>query len=157
MNYDQFLETLKSSDWTVPNRSFACTTVGEVWQIAFIRMGGKFQRPGKVTFVICVRSKNLRNVEGEHQAVEKEPHSYPFKLTLDDIGRRRFEYQCKLNSYDMSEVGMTDDWHIVQRALEITIPTWLGSYTQSSLAEEIAKNGDGGYIEKIWLEDLSAD
>ena len=44
-----------------------------VWQIYFIRMGGKFQKPGIVTFVICVRSANLRNLDGEHQEVEKEP------------------------------------------------------------------------------------
>lgn len=107
-----------------------------------------------MTFVICVRSTNLRNLEQEHREVEKEPHSYPFKLTLYEIGKRRFEYQCKLSSYEMSEIGMADDWSDVIRALEVSIPTWLVSYNQSALAQEITENGEDGYIEKIWLEDL---
>lgn len=154
MDYDQFLETLGSSGWTVPNRSFACKTFYDIWQIAFIRMRGRFQRPGKITFVICVRSTNLRNLEQEHREIEKEPHSYPFKLTIDEIGKQRFEYQCKLNNYEMSEVGMADDWSNVLRALEDSIPTWLVSYSQSTLAQEIAKNGEDGYIEQIWIADL---
>lgn len=155
MDYVQFLETLRSSDWTVPNRSFACKTHYGIWQIAFIRMGGRCQSPGKVTFVICVRSTNLRNLEQEHREIEKEPHSYPFKLTIDEIGKQRFEYQCKMNNYEMSEIGIADDWSNVLRALEVSSPTWLVSYSQSALAQEIAKNGEDSYIEKIWLEDLT--
>lgn len=156
MDYDQFLETLKSNDWSVPNRSFACRTIGGVWQISFIRMGGKFQQPGMVTFVICVRSTNLRNLEGEHQEIEKGPHSYPFKLTLAEIGNRRFRYQSKLNNYQMTDFAMTDDWSVVLRALETDLPTWLDSYSLSALAKDIARRGEDGYIEKIWLEDLAA-
>lgn len=155
MDYDHFLETLKSNNWSVPNRSFACKTVDGDWQISFIRMGGKFQKPGTVTFVICVRSTNLRNLEGARQEIEKEPHSYPFKLTLAEIGKRRFRYQSKLNNYKMTDLGMNDDWSTVQRALEMVLPNWLGSYSQSALAKDIAKRGKDGYIEKIWLEDLS--
>ena len=155
MDYDQFLETLGSGDWTVPNRSLAYKTVDGIWQIAFIRMGGKFQSPGTVTFVICVRSTNLRNLEGERREIEKEPHCYPFKLTLDEIERRRFEYQCKLNNYEKSEIKMADDWSNVLRALEVSIPTWLISYSQAALAQEISENGEDGYIERIWLEDLA--
>ena len=156
MDYDQFLESLTSNGWTVPNRSFACKTFGNAWQVAFIRMGGKFQSPGNVTFVVCVRSTNLRNLDGERSETEKEPHSYPFKFTLDDIRKRRFKYQCQLNSYEMSDFGMTDDRSEILRAIETTIHTWLTTYSRSALAEEIAKYGEDGYIEKIWLEDLSA-
>jgi hypothetical protein len=156
VNYDQFLETLESNNWTVPNRSFACKTVNGIWQISFIRLGGKFQQPGMVAFVICVRSTNLRNLEGEHQEIEKEPHSYPFKLTLAEVGKHRFRYQSKLNNYKSTDRSMTDDWSAVLRALEIVLPTWLSSYSLSALAKDIAKRGEDGYIERIWLEDLSA-
>lgn len=155
MEYGQFLETLKLHNWSVPNRSFACKKVDGIWQISFIRMGGKFQKPGTVTFVVCVRGTNLRNLEGERQEIEKEPHSYPFKLTLAEIGKRRLTYQSQLNNYRMTDLAMTEDWSAVLRALEIVLPTWLGSYSLAELAEDIAKHGEGGYIEKIWLEDLS--
>jgi hypothetical protein len=156
VDYDQFLEALKSNDWSVPNRSFAYKTFDGVWQISFIRMGGRFQKPGTVTFVICVRSTNLRNLDGEHQEVEKEPHSYPFKLTLAEIDKRRLKYQSKLNNYEMTDLAMTGDWSAVLRALEEVLPEMLGSYSQAALAKDIAKRGEDGYIEKIWLEDLSA-
>lgn len=156
MDYDQFLETLRSNNWSVPNRSFAYKKVDGVWQISFIRMGGKFQKPGTITFVVCVRGTNLRNVEGERRNIEKEPHSYPFKLTLAEISKQRFKYQSQLNNYKMTDLAMTDDWSAVLRALEIVVPTWLGAYSLSELAKDIAKRGEDSYIEKIWLEDLSA-
>lgn len=56
----------------------------------------------------------------------------------------------------MSEFGVVDDWSEILRAVELTIPTWLNTYSQAALAKEIAKNGEDGYIEKIWLEDLSS-
>ena len=156
MDYDQFLETLSSNDWTVPNRSFACKILGNGWQVAFVRMGGKYQRPGKITFVVCVRSMNLRNLDGERNEIEKEPHSYPFKFTFDDIRKHRFKYQCKLNNYELSEFGIAEDWSEILRAIEIAIPTWLNTYSQTALAGEIAKKGEDGYIERIWIEDLSS-
>lgn len=100
-----------------------------------------------VTFVVCVRSANLRNLEGIRSDLEKEPHSYPFKLTLDDLRKRQFRYQCKLSNYEMSEFGVVDDWSEILRAVELTIPTWLNTYSHAALAKE---------IEKIWLEDLSS-
>lgn len=156
MNYDQFLETLKSNHWSVPNRSFAYKTIDGAWQISFIRMGGKFQKPGMVTFVVCVRSANLRNLNGERREIEKEPHSYPFKLTLAEISERRFTYQSKLNNYEMTDLAMTGDWSDLLQALDVALPTWLASYSQSGLAEDIAKRGEDAYIERMWLEDLSA-
>ena len=92
---------------------------------------------------------------GERKEIEKEPHSYPFKLTLAEIGKRRFTYQSQLNNYKMTDLAMTEDWSAVLKALEIVIPTWLSSYSLAELAKDIAKRGEGGYIEKIWLEDLS--
>lgn len=156
MDYDQFLETLKSNNWTVPNRSFAYRALGNGWQIAFIRLGGKFQKQGKVTFVVCVRRADLRNIDGERNEIEKEPNSYPFKFTLDDIRKRRFNYQCQLNSYEVSDFGMADDWSEILRAIEVSIPAWLVTYSQTALADQIEKNGEDSYIEKIWLEDLSS-
>lgn len=156
MDYDRFIEALESNDWSVRNRSFAYKVVDGIWQIAFIRMGGKFQKPGTVTFVICVRSVNLRNLNGERQEVEKEPHSYPFKLTLAEIDEKRFRYQSKLGNYETTDVATNGDWSSVLRAVETVLPDWLGSYSQYELAEEIAERGEGGYVERVWLEDLSA-
>lgn len=56
----------------------------------------------------------------------------------------------------MSEFGIADDWSEVLRAIDIAIPTWLSTYSQTALAGEITKNGEDGYIERVWLEDLSS-
>jgi hypothetical protein len=154
MDYEQFLDSLKEAGWAVPNRSFACKDVVPDWQVAFIRMGGKFQHPGAVTFVICVRHKSLRNLEEMHDELEKNPHSYPYILTIDEISAKSFKYQSKLLNYEHSRHGMADDWSEILRALQESLPRWLGGHTQDALAKEIRCYGEAGYIERIWLTDL---
>ena len=53
------------------------------------------------------------------------------------------------------ETLRSNDWSAVLRALEIVLPTRLRSYSLSALGEDIANRGGEGYIEKIWLEDIS--
>ena len=156
MDYERFLDALQEGGWQVPNRSYATHNFEGKWQIAFIRLGGKFQAKGAVSFVICIRSTDMRNLNGEYTEFEKEPHAYPFKLTFEELRRGQFSYQCKLNNYERSEIGMEDDWSGVLRAIKVTIPTWLGSYSAETLAKQIRENGEDGYIEWIWLEDLES-
>jgi hypothetical protein len=154
MNYYTFQESLKKSDWKVPNKSFASKQFNE-WQISFVRMGGRYQLAGSITFVICVRHTLMRNINSEHVDMEKEPHSYPFKLTLSEIEKGNLRYQSKLLNYDMSRLSVNDDWSEVKKHLEQTIPSWLLSVTKDVLAKEIEIYGESGYIENIWLKDLS--
>src|SRR5689334_5091526 len=117
MTYDAFLESLPKSGWAVPNRSFAHRELDGGWQISFVRFGGKFQLPGRVTFVICVRHKCLRNVKREVTPIEKDPTSYPFKFTLQEIELGELTYQGKAGYYEHSELGVSDEWERVLLAL----------------------------------------
>lgn len=155
MSYDEFLETLRQSSWTVSNRSFAYRSFHDEWQIAFIRLGGRFQRPGLITFVICVRHLDLRNLDGQISIVEKEPHSYPFKFTLQEIERGELSYKSKLLDYETDDLRNSDDWDCLIIALEDTLPKWLNSLSKRALLEQIVNLGESAYIEKMWREDLA--
>ncbi len=153
MNYEQFLVRLREDGWSVPNRSFAYRTLKD-WQVAFIRMGGRYQIPEHVGFVICVRHKSLRNVNMEKNEVEKEPSAYPFKLTLKEVEGGRFRYQSKLLNFDVTQLPAASEWERVLNAMERTIPVWMSGLTPGSLSAEISDLGEAGYIERLWLEDL---
>ena len=155
MTYDTFLESLSKSGWTVRNRSFAHRQIEWGWQIAFVRLGGKFQTPGRITFVICVRHMCMRNLERELNPIEKEPFSYPFKLTLRQIEQDELTYRSTNLNYEHSELGVSDDWHCVLAALEVALPKWLSSQTPQTLKQQIADYGEDAYIERLWLEDLA--
>lgn len=153
MNFDQFLERLKTQTWSVPTKSFACKSFGE-WQVSFIRLGGKFQLPGSIAFVVCARRGGMRNLDKESVEFEKEPHAYPFKFTLQEIQSGHFQYRSKLLQYDHSNLPVDSDWLLLVQHLETTIPAWLFRLTKETLAAQISRLGEAGYIEKIWLEDL---
>ena len=156
MTYRNFLERLRETGWDVPNKSLAYRVFGGAWQVSFVRLGGKFQRPGQVAFVICVRHMSMRNVEGERRAVEKDPFSYPFRLTMQQIERGDLRYAPSLLNYEYSELGAESDWSPVQRAVEVSLPKWLATRTPQHLHQEIADLGENAYIEKLWLDDLAS-
>lgn len=137
MSYDEFLQKLKDTGWEVPNRSLAHRVSDGGWQTIFNRQGGKFQRPGKVAFVICVRHILLRNVDGELNAVEKSPFSCPFKFTLEVIESGHLEYDGRLLSFDHSELDASHGWGRVVKAIDVTIPKWLSSQTPETLRQQI--------------------
>lgn len=152
MRYEAFLEGLKTTGWHVPDSSYACGAVGE-WQIAFIRLGGRLQRAGHVTFVVCIRHRAMRNVDGQPVEHEKNPNSFPFRLTLADIESGCFAYQRKLN-FETSELASDEDWSVLWRHMTETLPTWLRRYKTATLAAQIHTAGEPWYVENIWLEDL---
>ena len=154
MIYDTFLDHLSKSGWTVPSRSFAYRQIEGGWQVAFVRLGGKFQLPGRITFVICVRHRCMRNLERELNPSEKEPFSYPFKLTLRQIEQGELTYRSTNLNYEQSNMGRFDDWQCVLEALTVAVPKWLSSQTPQTLKQQIAEYGEDAYIERIWLEDL---
>jgi hypothetical protein len=156
MDYDAFLERLRATGWEVPTLSFAYRLINGQWQVAFIRSGGKFQQPGCVTFVICVRHTSMRNVEGERQSVEKEPFAYPFKLIMRHVQRQDFKYRSTLLNYETETLERSADWSSVLRGLEDTIPAWLRSLDVATLSKQIVSGGEDGYIERLWVEDLAA-
>lgn len=156
MNYDAFLATLKRSDWVVPNRSFALWEMNEGWQVCFKRFGGRYQTPGEVTFILCVRHRSLRNTHREISSVEKHPISYPYKFTLEEVEEGELKYQGKVDVYNDSTLSVTDGWERVLRSLQVTLPKWVSNKSLSSLKGELVAHRIGAYIEDIWLEDLEA-
>jgi hypothetical protein len=155
MTYDTFLASLSISGWTVPNRSFAHREFGGGWQVCFVRLGGKFQQPGRIAFVICVRHSCMRNVERELNPIEKDPFSYPFKLTLRQIEEGLLTYHSTNLNYEHSELDVSADWQRVFSALEGAVPKWLSLQTPWTLKQQIVEHGEDAYIERIWLEDLA--
>ena len=155
MDYTEFLASLQSAGWAVSNKSFASKTFFGQWQVAFVRMGGKFQLPGQVTFVVCIRHTSLRDREKELRDVVKEPFDFPFKLTVDDITSSDLRYSGKLLGFDMSRLAFNADWSANFSLLNEAVPRQLSSYSASRLREEIIQYGEFGYIEKLWAEDLA--
>ena len=80
MDYHEFLSNLKVAGWSVPSNSFASKTFGQ-WQVAFVRMGGRFQIAGHITFVVCIRHTSLRDREKELHEVVKELNRPGIELT----------------------------------------------------------------------------
>ncbi|MEE2602741.1 MAG: hypothetical protein VX595_06715 [Pseudomonadota bacterium] len=155
MNYEQFLQSLDENGWSVPNKSFAARVYSPDWQVAFIRHGGRFQRPGEVAFVIGLRKTFLRDREKQHTETPKEAHDYPFKLTLEDLSSRKLRYVSRLLNYDLSSLERTNGWECIFELLSRKLPRMLESYPDYKLLKEIKKYGQNSYIEKIWVEDLT--
>ena len=155
MDYSEFLASLQSAGWAVPNKSFASKTFFGQWQVAFVRMGGRFQLPGQVTFVVCIRHVSLRDREKVRRDVVKEPFDFPFKLTTQDITSSPLRYSGKLLGFDMSTLAVLADWSANFSLLSEAVPRQLSSYSASQLRKEIKQYGESGYIEEIWAEDLA--
>jgi len=154
MGYEEFLNQLKCSDWKVLDKSFAHKKYGD-WEIAFIRRGGRLHYSGSIAFVVCVRHVLLRNINGIHGDVMKEPHSYPFKLTMQEIENADFLYTSKLLNYEVSRLSINSDWSMMFEYLNSKMPNWLKSLSKDALLQQIKEYGQMGYIEKVWIEDLS--
>lgn len=154
MNYETFLRNLETFGWRTRGKSFAFIDFGQDWQFAFIRLGGRLQRSGHIGFVVCARHQQNRNLDGEISSENKEPHSYPYKFTIDEIGESDFEYKCRLENFNLTYLPENSGWEIVEDALRNALPDWINSHSGLKLRSEIEKNGEGGYIEKMWIEDL---
>ncbi len=154
MNYESFLEFLADHGWSVRGKSYATFTCGE-WQLSFIRFGGKFQKPGMVTFVVCARHRCLRDLEKCIPAESKNPNDYPFKLTLAEIKSGPIRYQSRLLNYELSDYPMVDDWLPVYDQIR-KAGEYFGKLDSLWLQGQMDQLDSPGYIERIWIEDLAA-
>jgi hypothetical protein len=150
MNYEQFLQKLKQSDFKVVGLSFAFRNFGD-WQIAFIRLNGKFQSQGKIAFVICARPINAKGLDGKIIKESKVPHDYPFKLIPSEIGEE-LKYQSKTLNYPLEYFDRDGDWSNLYEILLTKLPQLLDKLRVDGLKRQIRLIKDLGYIEKIWLE-----
>lgn len=154
VNYETFFKNLETFGWKTQGKSFAFFDVDHDWQFAFIRLGGRLHRSGYIGFVVCARHQQNRNLDGEVSSENKEPHSYPYKFTFDEIEQNDFEYKCKLENYNLTYLPEDSGWEIFEDALRNTLLNWISGHSVSKLRNEIERNGEGGYIEKMWIEDL---
>ena len=154
MNFDEFLDALSDNSFRVSGRSFAFGDHNG-WLIAFIRIGGKFQTPGNVAFVLCARPLLCLGMEGQHLSDSKEPHEYPFKLTRSKASKR-LKYLSQLCNYEHDEMRVGEDWSGVLRILKNTLPQSLDRLGLAGLRKQLDALSDPGYVEKIWLRGLDA-
>ncbi len=154
MNYEAFLKQLDDRGWSVQSKSYATCVCGD-WQVSFVRFGGKFQKAGIATFVVCVRHCCLRDLEKAIPAASKNPNDYPFKLTLNEITGSPVRYESRLLNYERSDYPMGGDWSHVYGQME-GLCTCFSRKNASWLQGELKQLDNPGYIERIWLEDLAA-
>ena len=151
MNYDEFLERLYSDGWERSGPVFY-KLEGEA-QCSLVRIGGKFQRKGMISFVFCTRLQNMRNREKETNRFEKEPSDYPYKHTLADLSG---DFLYKRGGFERSELPRASGW---EEAYRLIISNWLPrarSLTRAKVLHDIKQAGGDWYIEQIWKEDLEA-
>lgn len=151
MNYEQFLQRLKQSNFNVIGLSFAFCEFGE-WQISFIRFGGKYQTKGEIAFVICARPLNVKTLENKIVKESRNPHDYPFKLILSEIDEELI-YHPKLLRFDLEYFKRDGDWSRIYEILLTDLPKLLIELGVDGLKKQIRSQKELGYVEKIWLED----
>ena len=149
MNYTEFLESLKLSGFIVKGKSYAFKTFGE-WTVAFIRIGGRFQLPGKICFVICARPLDAKGLEGEIVNESKNPQDYPFKLISNEIDKT-LKYKSRLLDYPKEYLRTDADWSNILKFLLEDLPVRLSEIGISGLEIQLRLLKNPGYIEKIWL------
>lgn len=150
MNYEQFLQKLNQANFRLIGSSYAFCDFDE-WQIAFIRIGGKYQEKGKVHFIICARPIHFKGIEGKIISESKEPNDYPFKLNLSEINEI-LKYKFKLN-FDLDELEKDVDWSFVYEKFAIKLPDLLKKFGVRELKNQIQCQKELNYSEKIWLEE----
>lgn len=155
MNYQEFLENLQSFGFSVKGKSFAFKQF-EDWEISFIRMGGKYQSPGNITFVICARPKSFKGLEGKILNESKEPHDYPFKLIPNEIDEA-INYESKLLNYKLQDMKVDADWSKIYEILTSYLPDKLFRLGVLGLKKQLRELKNPGYIEKIWLDENVSD
>ncbi|MBC7907404.1 MAG: hypothetical protein H7Y60_11760 [Rhodospirillaceae bacterium] len=154
MIFSEFLETLAAIGWQTSGKSYAFRSLGE-WQVAFIRLGGRLQREGMVSFVVCVRHTSLRNLEKQLSDCNKNPNAYPLRFTIEHIRQNDFSYKRELN-YQISYFPTDGDWSELLQHLATTIPRWVSAFSRAALVRQIkGQVDDPWYVENIWLEDLT--
>lgn len=151
MNYEQFLQKLKQSNFNVIGLSCAFCEFGE-WQISFIRFGGKFQAEGEIAFVICARPLNVKTLENKIVKESRNPKDYPFKLILSEIDEELI-YQPKLLNFELEYFERDGDWSRIYEILRIELPKLLVKLGVDELKKQIRSQQELSYIEKIWLEE----
>jgi hypothetical protein len=155
MIYEEFLESLRSSGFKVVGRSFAFKKFGD-WEIAFIRLSGKFQLPGKISFVICARPENARGLEGKIVSESSNVHNYPIKLIPSEVGET-INYKSKILNYKFEELELDSDWTGINKILIQDLPEKLSRLGVSGLLKQLREIKNPGYIEKIWLGESVTD
>lgn len=150
MNYERFLQKLKHSGFNVIGLSFAFREFDK-WQVAFIRLGGRFHVNGKIAFVICARPTDAKGLEGKIVKESRSPSDYPFKLIPNEIGDE-LDYKFKLN-YPFERFDRDEDWTRIYEILLTELPKILNKLGVDGLKAQIRSKKELAYIEKIWLDD----
>ena len=152
MNYTNFLIKLESSGFDIQGKSYAFK-IFEEWEIAFIRMSGKYQTTGIISFIICARPQTAKGLEGKITNHSKNPHDYPFKLTRSEINKS-LKYESKLLNYEIDYLIETEQWENVLSLISKELPNILNSIGLNGLINQLKKLKDPGYIENIWIKSI---
>ena len=127
--------------------------------LSLIRVGGRMQRPNAITHVGCFRHNFLRDLNGEiPNPVSVEVFAYPFKflpLSCSAIP----EYRPMNLSYEAESIDLGSTSDVLEKLVSLRtqmVHNHLPSakkLTPGMAFDQIRRNGEGAWIETLWVED----
>jgi hypothetical protein len=128
--------------------------------LSLIRMGGRMQRPGAITYVACFRHNFLRDLnEVVPGPVSTEVFSYPFKFlpsearAIPEYHPMNLNFETEIIDYSGTLSTVSDKLVSLRTQM---IHNHLPSAKQLSPArvlDQIRRNGEDAWIEALWIED----
>ncbi len=140
-----------------------------ITQVALIRLGGKFSRPGCITQSLCFRHTFLRPIDVDDPvAFTLEANDYPYNLSMQEfaeptMGQPRYQSmnlgRWPRHSYCFEGVDpkvVRRDLTFLKDLLVDKVVPWASQMTPDIVAAQIKKHGEGAWCERRWLEDYDA-
>jgi len=142
--------------------------IGESWvlettcnQVAVIAIGGKFSHPGELCRTVCVRALCMRTAqEVVPSGFAKEPLDYPIKLSPTDVlafDSADWNYTSTLLQSPRGYLTCQEECDKLAAAIQRTLLPWVETLDRSVWLEQISANGQDGWIERMWIEDLASN
>ncbi len=159
----EFLNRLKPLGFAYSGRSVFLRE--SLNAIALIRLGGRFSQPSAASWVLCFRHSFLRSCKDAQQLSGiGEVFDYPFKFCPEALAKTQstaWRYAPRNLNYDyetfdyaaQSSTSVTNRLAALAEFVKSAFIPWTISMTPIRVRDEIARNGQRAWIEKIWLED----
>lgn len=131
--------------------------------VSLIRLGGHLAYPGSVSYVFCFRHTFLPNLDGKIISnFEKEVFAYPIKIKPSEIFvflNKPFRYQSQNLSYEYDTINyaelnaksVVEMFDGILKGVSSYL-NWAAEQPIEMFCDSIEKDGEGAWIEKIWIE-----
>jgi hypothetical protein len=135
--------------------------------VSLIRLGGRMAMPGAISQVLCFRHSYLPNLDEEaNPGFEREVFAYPIKLrplAVRTAFRKNIRYRSNNLRYEHEtfEFQNKTERQVSNYLLKVlksvqALLGWAQVITPEYLADEIKKQGESAWIEKLWLKSYAS-